>query len=63
MSSYRVSKISWLDEGFYPVNGRLSGQFNAEHIDVLLFDVGGGLGHGLRELREKYPSLPGILVL
>lgn len=63
MAAYRAGKISWLDEGFYPVNERLTKQFNAQHSDVLLVDVGGGLGHDLRELREKYPKLPGKLVL
>ncbi|KAI0852445.1 putative O-methyltransferase [Daldinia vernicosa] len=31
--------------------------------DVLLVDVGGGLGHDLLELKEKHPSLPGKLIL
>lgn len=63
MAAYRAGKISWLDPGFYPVNERLIEQFNAKFGDILLVDVGGGLGHDLRELREKYPALPGKLVL
>lgn len=63
MSAYRAGKISWLDPGFFPVQERLLGQFNPQHSDVLLVDVGGGLGHDLRALREKHPGLPGRLVL
>lgn len=63
MSAYRAGRISWLDPGFYPVQERLADQFNSDHSDVLLVDVGGGLGHDLQDLREKYPALPGKLVL
>lgn len=63
MSAYRAGKVSWLDPGFYPVQERLLDQFSSTHSDVLLVDVGGGLGHDLRDLREKYPALPGNLVL
>lgn len=61
MSAYRAGKPSWLDPGFpYPVQTRLG---DGDANDVLFVDVGGGLGHDLRELRAKHPSLPGTLVL
>lgn len=63
MAAYRAGKISWLDPGFYPVNERLIEQFDADSSEALLVDVGGGLGHDLRELRQKYPNLRGRLVL
>lgn len=63
MSAYRAGKISWLDPGFYPVQEQLIDKFDAQLSDVLLVDVGGGLGHDLRELREKYLALPGQLIL
>lgn len=64
MSAYRAGRTSWLDPGFYPVKERLLDRFNPHSgVDVLLVDVGGGLGHDLRELRQKYPTLLGKLVL
>lgn len=63
MAAYRAGKTSWLDPGFYPVQERLADEWNPDHSDVLLVDVGGGLGHDLRDLRERYPALPGNLVL
>ena len=64
MSGYRQGKRSWMDEGFYPLEGRLG--LDAEDGDkdvVLLVDVGGGLGHDLEELKLKHPGLQGRLVL
>uniref|UniRef100_A0A8H7K5S5 O-methyltransferase domain-containing protein n=1 Tax=Bionectria ochroleuca TaxID=29856 RepID=A0A8H7K5S5_BIOOC len=63
MSAYRAGKPSWLDPGFYPIQERLLNGFELAYSDVLLVDVGGGLGHDLRELKEKHPNLPGRLVL
>ncbi|KAH8907941.1 S-adenosyl-L-methionine-dependent methyltransferase [Coniochaeta sp. PMI_546] len=63
MCAYRAGKPSWLDEGFYPVADRLIKGFDPSVSDVFLVDVGGGLGHDLRELRRKAPHLPGRLVL
>ncbi|KAI2780782.1 putative O-methyltransferase [Daldinia loculata] len=65
MSAYRAGKPSWVDQGFYPIEERLVEGFDANTggNDVLLVDVGGGLGHDLRELKEKHPSLPGKLIL
>ncbi|CAH0020866.1 unnamed protein product [Clonostachys rhizophaga] len=63
MSAYRAGKPSWLDPGFYPIQERLINGFEPTYSDVMLVDVGGGLGHDLRELKEKHPSLPGRLVL
>ncbi|KAL9086500.1 MAG: hypothetical protein Q9165_007116 [Trypethelium subeluteriae] len=63
MSAYRAGKPSWVDPGFYPIADRLSSGFDASKSDVILVDVGGGLGHDMQELKTKHPSLPGRLVL
>ncbi|KAI1482509.1 putative O-methyltransferase [Daldinia eschscholtzii] len=65
MSAYRAGKPSWVDQGFYPISERLVEGFNSnpEGNDVLLVDVGGGLGHDIRELKEKHPSLPGKIIV
>ncbi|KAI1440479.1 putative O-methyltransferase [Annulohypoxylon stygium] len=63
MAAYRAGKPSWVDPGFYPISERLTKGFDAVNDGVFLVDVGGGLGHDLRELKEKHPSLPGSLIL
>ncbi|KAJ8120845.1 hypothetical protein ONZ43_g2554 [Nemania bipapillata] len=63
MSAYRAGKPSWLDPGFYPVTERLINGFDPDYSEVFLVDVGGGKGHDLRELMDKYPEIPGKLVL
>ncbi|KAI8956424.1 putative O-methyltransferase [Daldinia sp. FL1419] len=63
MSAYRLGKPSWVDPGFYPVSDRLIEGFNSDYSDVFLVDVGGGKGHDLHELKEKYPHIPGKLIL
>lgn len=63
MSAYRSGKPSWVDPGFYPVWDRLGRMFDPDCSDVLLVDVGGEIGHDLRELKSKHSDLPGKLVL
>lgn len=63
MSAYRAGKPSWLDPGFYPIADRLATGFDSNISNVLLVDVGGGLGHDLQELATKHPALPGKLIL
>lgn len=58
MSTYRAGKPLWLDPGFYPVTKRLIAGLNSDHSDIFLVDVGGGKGHDLLELRDKYPRTP-----
>lgn len=40
-----------MDDGFYPVEEKLGADFTEGN--VLLVDVGGGLGHDIEELKEK----------
>lgn len=61
MSGYRQGKRSWCDEGFYPVKERLGLRLRSD--TPFLVDVGGGLGHGLLELRTMHPELSGRLIL
>ncbi|KAI9654484.1 MAG: hypothetical protein M1821_006574 [Bathelium mastoideum] len=63
MTAYRAGKLTWADTGFYPVADRLVKEFDPNFSHVLLVDVGGGLGHDLKELRTKVGDLPGKLVL
>lgn len=63
MSAYRAGKPAWVDPGFYPVEERLAAGYDPDISETMLIDVGGGMGHDLRELRAKHPSLPGKLIL
>ncbi|KAL3478271.1 S-adenosyl-L-methionine-dependent methyltransferase [Aspergillus californicus] len=62
MTAYHQGRPSWMDVGFYPVESLTEGlPIGSE--DVLLVDVGGGVGHDLSEFHRKWPTLPGRLVL
>jgi hypothetical protein len=63
MTGYRLGRPSWMDPGFYPVQDRLINGAGISQDDVLLVDVGGGLGHDLAEFHQKHPNTPGRLVL
>jgi hypothetical protein len=65
MGGYRNGRPSWMDPGFYPVQDRLIDGAPAPITadDVLLVDVGGGLGHDLAEFERKHPKTPGRLIL
>ncbi|KAL2042253.1 hypothetical protein N7G274_004741 [Stereocaulon virgatum] len=65
MSGYHAERPSWMDEGFYPVRTRLGDGMKSRDNEVLIVDVGGGLGHDLEELKTKCPGLAakGRLVL
>ena len=63
MAGYRQGRPSWMDPDFYPVAERLVKGFKGGKDDVLLVDVGGGIGHDLTEFSIKYPHLPGRLIL
>lgn len=65
MSGYRQGKASWMDERFYPVRERLGQELTSKDgsDSVLLVDVGGGLGHDLKDFQTKHSDLSGRLIL
>ncbi|KAL8898204.1 MAG: hypothetical protein Q9207_006822 [Kuettlingeria erythrocarpa] len=63
MRGYRAGKPSWVDPGFYPVEERLGNGMKEGQEEVLLVDVGGGLGQDLDLLRQKHAHVPGRLIL
>lgn len=63
MGGYRQGRPSWMDEGFFPVQDKLLNGADTTPGATLLVDVGGGLGHDIREFLSKYPDTPGRLVL
>lgn len=54
MSGYHASAASWMDPEFYPVQERLIDECRQGEHEVLLVDVGGGLGHDLEEFKAKH---------
>ena len=61
MLGQREGRASWLD--IFPINDQLTAGFSDKKDSVMLVDVGGGLGHELESLQNKYTNLPGRLVL
>ena len=62
MAGRRVGKASWLD--YYPIEERLVEGTSLENA-VFMVDIGGGQGHDLKSLSDKYgdEGLPGRLIL
>jgi hypothetical protein len=59
MSSRRQGKPNWFD--LYPVERLMVPPMDEN--SVLLVDVGGNQGHDLVRFRERYPDIPGRLLL
>jgi len=53
-----TSGEQWFEH--FPVMEKLSGE---KKEDVLLVDVGGGVGHELISLKKRFPDLEGRLVV
>lgn len=51
-----------MDPGFYPVPALTQGT-NITDQDVLIVDMGAGVGHDLSEFRRKWPAIPGRLIV
>ena len=62
MAGRRVGKPSWLD--YYPIKERLVEGTNLENV-VFMVDIGGGEGHDLKGLDDRFgeKGLPGRLIL
>lgn len=64
MGLYATDRPRWLDPGHFPVEKILGEEAKiGDENTVLMVDVGGGKGHDLILFREKYPNLPGRLIL
>ncbi|KAL8678105.1 MAG: hypothetical protein Q9186_005511 [Xanthomendoza sp. 1 TL-2023] len=61
MKGRRQGSLSWLD--FYPFAENILARAATDAESVLVVDVGGGLGHGLVEIKEKFPQVQGRLIL
>ncbi|KAL8754937.1 MAG: hypothetical protein Q9184_004952 [Pyrenodesmia sp. 2 TL-2023] len=61
MKGRRDGSTSWLE--FYPFAERVLAEADHDSQAVTVVDVGGGLGHGLVEIKDKFPDMKGRLVL
>ncbi|KAI1089141.1 O-methyl transferase B [Rostrohypoxylon terebratum] len=59
MSLRRQAELSWL--AVYPVREEAAGLTDPER--PLYVNVGGGIGHQCAQFKEKYPDLPGRIIL
>ena len=61
MEGQREGKKNWLD--IYPLQDRLAPGLEKDERAVLMVDIGGGVGHDLRDFGNRRGSMPGRLVL
>ncbi|MCJ1352384.1 MAG: hypothetical protein MMC33_002368 [Icmadophila ericetorum] len=61
MIGQRIGRISWLD--MFPVEEQLSLGFSGEKDAVMIVDVAGASGSEMKDLKKRYPSFPGRLIL
>lgn len=59
MALRRQAELSWLT--VYPVIEETAGLSNSER--PLYVNVGGGIGHQCAQFRQKYPNIPGRVIL
>ena len=57
----RGSRPNWVD--WFPIEEKLVQNSNLDKDQVLLVDVAGGRGHDISAFLEKFPDLPGRLIL
>ncbi len=55
------TELAWFD--FYPVAQNLIKDADDEDGATFCVDIGGGKGHDLENLHDRFPALPGRLVL
>lgn len=61
MAARREPELSWLS--VYPIEKELQGWTAKDSDKVVYVNVGGGIGHQCKQFREKYPKVPGRVIL
>ena len=61
MKGRREGQADWLD--FFPLEERIVNGFQRKDDAVLIVDIGGGLGHVIESILNKYPGLKGRCIL
>jgi hypothetical protein len=60
MALRRKPELSWLT--VYPVE-RDTKDWDAKNNGTIYVNIGGGIGHQCAQFKEKYPKLPGRVIL
>ncbi|KAK0637084.1 S-adenosyl-L-methionine-dependent methyltransferase [Bombardia bombarda] len=66
MGGYRLGRPAWMDPTVYPVQDNLITNFDTSSSSsdpVFLIDIGGNYGHDLERFLDKWPSVPGRIML
>lgn len=63
MAGYQEGRPSWMDTDFYSVEENLIKDAQTKQDAYFLVDVGGGKGQDLQEFCQRFPRLPGQLIL
>ena len=61
MSGHRVGRANWLE--FFPLEEQIATTFDGGKDGILWVDIGGGRGHEVEAIKERYPYLPGRFIL
>lgn len=61
MRARREGQANWLD--FFPLEERIVHGFQTKDDAALIVDIGGGLGHVIESILDKYPDLKGRCIL
>ena len=57
------SRKTWVDPGCFPVEHILVSGMNEDSNAVILVDVGGGMGRDVKLFHQRFPHVPGRIVL
>lgn len=61
MALRRKPELSWLS--VYPVAREVKSWDAKDNSKVIYVNIGGGIGHQCKQFKEKYPDLPGRVIL
>lgn len=61
MGFRRIEILPWYD--IFPIDDQFSLGLRSDPDAVLIVDVGGSHGHDILKFKERYPDLPGKLIL
>jgi len=60
LGGQREARANWLD--YYPLDGEFE-HCSTEKDAVFFLDIGGGLGQEIQAIRNRYPKVPGRMIL
>lgn len=61
MALRRTPEVSWLS--VYPVAREIEGWDSKDNTRAIYVNIGGGIGHQCKQFKDKYPDLPGRVIL